>query len=110
MVDAGVPGQGTGVEKSASVATDIPDVDLKAAGYGLRQEALSPLETLAQSISGACPTPSPFVTIPFVFTLAGNRTRLAHILAAGGVFLLAWCISRFARYRFTRIALFLHPS
>jgi amino acid transporter len=98
MVDASVPGQGTAVEKSASVATDIPDIDLKAAGYGLRQEALSSLETLAQSISGPCPTLSPFVTIPLVFTLAGNGTWLAYILATGGVFSLAWCISRFARY------------
>jgi amino acid transporter len=72
--------------------------DAKAAGYGLRHEALSPLETLAQSISGACPTLTPFVTIPLVFTLAGNGTWLAYVLGTVGILLVAWCIGRFARY------------
>src|SRR5260221_5426620 len=72
--------------------------DAKAAGYGLRNESLSPLETLAQSISGACPTLTPFVTVPLVYTLAGNGTWLAYILATGAILLVAWCISRFARY------------
>jgi amino acid transporter len=69
-----------------------------SAGYGLRREALSPIETLAQSISGACPTLTPFVTVPLVFTLAGNGTWLAYILATGGVLLVAWCVGRFAQY------------
>jgi amino acid transporter len=72
--------------------------DAKAAGYGLRRESLSPTETLAQSISSACPTLTPFVTLPLVFTFAGNGTWLAYLLATGGIFLVAWCISRFARY------------
>jgi amino acid transporter len=72
--------------------------EAKASGYGLRQETLSPLETLAQSISGVCPTLTPFVTVPLVFTLAGNATWLAYILATGGILLVAWCVSRFARY------------
>lgn len=76
----------------------LAEQDTKAAGYGLRHGALSPLETLAQSISGACPTLTPFVTVPLVFTLAGNGTWLAYILATGGILLVAWCISRFARY------------
>ncbi len=70
----------------------------KAAGYGLRQESLSPMETLAQSISGACPTLTPFVTLPLVYTLAGNGTWLAYVLGTAGILLVAWCISRFARY------------
>jgi len=69
-----------------------------SAGYGLRHAALSPLETIAQSISGACPTLTPFVTIPLVFTLAGNGTWLAYAFATAAIFLVAWCISRFARY------------
>jgi amino acid transporter len=71
---------------------------LQSAGYGLRRAALSPLETLAQSISSMCPTLTPFATLPLVFALAGNATWLAMVLATGGVFLLAWCISRFAGY------------
>jgi amino acid transporter len=70
----------------------------KARGYGLRNEALSPLETLAQSISGVCPTLTPFVTVPLAFTLAGNATWLAYLFGTGGIFLVAWCIGRFARY------------
>jgi amino acid transporter len=70
----------------------------KSAGYGLRQAALSPLETLAQSISGACPTLTPFVTVPLVFTLAGNGTWLAYTFATIAILLVAWCIGRFARY------------
>ena len=98
MVDAFVPGQGAAAEKSPSVATDIPEIDLKAAGYGLRQEALSPLETLAQSISSMCPTLTAIRCLPLVFTLAGNGTWLAYILATGGILLVGWCIGRFARY------------
>jgi amino acid transporter len=67
-------------------------------GYGLRQASLSPMETLAQSVSGACPTLTPFVTVPLVYTLAGNGTWLAYVLGTCGILLVAWCISRFARY------------
>ena len=66
--------------------------------YGLRKEALSPVETLAQSISAVCPTLTPFFTVPLAFTLAGNATWLAYVFATGGTLLVAWCISRFARY------------
>lgn len=76
----------------------IFEEDGKTGGYGLRQGALSPLETLAQSISGSCPTLTPFVTVPLVFTLAGNGTWLAYTLATGGILLVAWCVGRFARY------------
>lgn len=72
--------------------------DPKAAGYGLKQEVLSPLETLAQSISGVAPTLTPFVNIPLVFALAGNGTWLAYALSTGAIILVAWCIGRFARY------------
>jgi amino acid transporter len=91
MVDAPVPGQGTAADKSRQLRQ-------KVAGYGLGQEALSPLETLAQSISSMCPTLTPFATLPLVFTLAGNGTWLAYILGTGGVFLSASYISSLARY------------
>jgi amino acid transporter len=66
--------------------------------YGLREEALSPVETLAQSISAVCPTLTPFFTVPLAFALAGNSIWLAYVFATGGTLLVAWCISRFARY------------
>ena len=36
--------------------------------------------------------------VPLVYTLAGNGTWLAYILGTCGILLVAWCISRFARY------------
>ena len=94
------PGQTevNGAGKSPLVVNGVSQKDAKAAGYGLRNESLSPMETLAQSVSGACPTLTPFVTVPLVYTLAGNGTWLAYVLGTGGILLVAWCISRFARY------------
>jgi amino acid transporter len=66
--------------------------------YGLRREILSPLETLAQSISTIAPTTTPVATIPLVCALAGNGTWLAYVLATLAVLLVAACISKFARY------------
>ena len=65
---------------------------------GLRCGVLSPMETLAQSISTIAPTASPTMTVPLVFVLAGNGTWLAYVLATSAIFLMALCISKFARY------------
>src|SRR5271170_3864136 len=65
---------------------------------GLRANILSPMETLAQSISTIAPTTTPTMTIPLVFVLAGNGTWLAYLFATATVLLIALCISRFARY------------
>jgi len=81
----------TSVEKTGSV-------QLKVGDYGLRGEALSPMETLAQSVSTIAPTSTPAATIPLVAALAGNGTWLAYLLAMVAILLVAWCISRFARY------------
>ncbi len=67
-------------------------------GYGLRREALSPLETLAQSVSTIAPTAAPVAAIPLVCALAGNGTWLAYLLATAAVLLVALCITKFARY------------
>src|SRR5580658_7237162 len=83
---------------SPAVGKETFDGDAKAAGFGLRSASLSPLETLAQSISGACPTLTPFFTVPLVYSLAGNGTWLAYVLGTAGILLVAWCISRFAQY------------
>jgi amino acid transporter len=98
--DAAATGQGaeTGSSKSLASPDEATGKNVTGAGYGLRRDALSPLETFAQSISGCCPTLTPFVTVPLVFTLAGNGTWLAYLLATGGILLVAWCIGRFARY------------
>jgi amino acid transporter len=75
-----------------------PQAQHEAAGYGLRRAALSPVETLAQSISTISPTATPVATIPLVAALAGNGTWLAYLLATGAIFLVALCVSQFARY------------
>jgi len=68
------------------------------ADYGLKREILSPLETLAQSISTMAPTTTPAATIPLVCALAGNGTWLAYVLATVAILLVALCIGRFARH------------
>jgi amino acid transporter len=80
------------------------------AGYGLRREALSPWETLAQSISTISPTATPVATIPLVCALAGNGTWLAYLLATAAVFLVALCISKFARYSASPGSLYSYAS
>ena len=72
--------------------------NLQPGGYGLRREVLSPMETLAQSVSTIAPTTTPAATIPLVCALAGNGTWLAYVLATAAILLVALCISRFARY------------
>jgi amino acid transporter len=66
--------------------------------YGLRREILTPIETLAQSVSTIAPTTSAVATIPLVCALAGNGTWLAYILATVAILLVAWCIGLFARH------------
>jgi amino acid transporter len=72
--------------------------DARAAGYGLRREALSPMETLGQSIATVGPSLTPVATIPLVGALAGNGTWLAYVLATIAILFVAWCVGRFARY------------
>ncbi|MGA8151964.1 MAG: APC family permease [Terriglobales bacterium] len=69
-----------------------------SAAYGLRGEVLSPMETLAQSVSTIAPTTTPAATIPLVCALAGNGTWLAYVLATAAVLLVALCIARYARH------------
>jgi len=67
-------------------------------GYGLRRNALSPMETLAQSVGTIAPTTTPVATIPLVCALAGEGTWLAYALATVAILLVALCVSRFARH------------
>src|SRR5258708_36624504 len=82
----------------------------EAAGYGLRREVLSPMETLAQSVSTIAPTTTPAATIPLVCALAGNGTWLAYVLATAAILLVALCISRFARYSSSPGSLYTYAS
>jgi amino acid transporter len=65
--------------------------------YGLQQEVLGPLETLAQSISTMAPTATATLTVPLVFASAGNGTWLSYLGATICTLLVALCIARFAR-------------
>jgi amino acid transporter len=78
--------------------------------YGLRHEILSPLETLAQSVSTMAPTTTPAATIPLVCALAGNGTWLAYALATAAVLLVALCIGRYARHSASPGSLYAYAS
>jgi len=81
-----------------------------AANYGLRGGILSPMETLAQSVSTMAPTTTPAATIPLVCALAGNGTWLAYALATIAILLVALCIARFARHSASPGSLYTYAS
>jgi amino acid transporter len=78
--------------------------------FGLRREVLSPMETLAQSVSTIAPTTTPVATIPLVCALAGNGTWLAYVLATAAILLVAVCIGKFARYSSSPGSLYSYAS
>src|SRR5712675_359290 len=82
----------------------------QAASYGLRRGVLSPMETLAQSVSTIAPTTTPAATIPLVCALAGNGTWLAYALATVAVLLVALCIARFAWHSASPGSLYTYSS
>ena len=80
------------------VASDMDEVTAEPAnGYGLRKQVLSPMETLAQSISAIAPSTSAALTVPLVFALAGAGTCVAYLMAMTGMMLVALCIVTFAK-------------
>ena len=81
-----------------------------ATDYGLRRGILSPMGTLAQSVSTIAPTTTPAVTIPLVCALAGNGTWLAYLLATAAVLLVALCIARYARHSSSPGSLYTYAS
>ena len=83
---------------------------IQTGDYGLRGEILSPMETLAQSVSTVSPTSTPAATIPLVAALAGNGTWLAYLLATMAILLVAWCVSRFAKYSSSPGSLYTYAS
>jgi amino acid transporter len=82
----------------------------ESSGYGLRREVLSPMETLAQSVSTIAPTTTPVATIPLVCALAGNGTWFAYALATIAILLVALCIAKFARYSSSPGSLYSYAS
>jgi len=78
--------------------------------YGLRRGILSPMETLAQSVSTMAPTTTPAATIPLVCALAGNGTWLAYVLATVAILLVALCIGRYARLSASPGSLYTYAS
>jgi amino acid transporter len=88
------------------IATKLPPTT----DYGLRRGILSPMETLAQSVSTMAPTTTPAATIPLVCALAGNGTWLAYALATVAVLLVALCIARYARLSSSPGSLYTYAS
>src|SRR5271169_6806515 len=88
-----LPGENEERSEIRNMAQAYPE----SGGYGLRREVLSPMETLAQSVSTIAPTTTPVATIPLVCALAGNGTWLAYVLATGAILLVALCIGRYSR-------------
>ncbi len=104
-----MPGQDQIVNTTPETPTET-HLKIQTADYGLRGEILSPMETLAQSVSTIAPTSTPAATIPLVAALAGNGTWLAYLLATAAILLVAWCISRFARYSASPGSLYTYAS
>ena len=95
--------------KEVAESEDASD-SRQTASYGLRQGVLSPMETLAQSVSTIAPTATPVATIPLVCALAGNATWLAYVLATCAILLVALCVSKFARYSASPGSLYSYAS
>src|ERR1700736_4044166 len=85
-------------------------VHSEATGYGLRRGVLSPVETLAQSVSTIAPTATPVATVPLVCALAGNGTWRGYFLATSAILLVALCVSKFARYSASPGSLYSYAS
>ena len=65
--------------------------------YGLKSSALSPIETLAQSVALIAPTAAPVMTVPLVFGQAGQGCAIAFLISTITILLVAANINQFAR-------------
>ena len=81
----------------ANATAEVYPQKASVENYGLHAGVLGPVETLAQSVSAIAPSTSPALTIPLVFALAGNATWFVYLLATIAIFLVGFCVSRFAR-------------
>jgi len=85
------------VADQAKSTGDVYSNETAKERFKLHAGVLGPVETLAQSVSAIAPSTSPALTIPLVFALAGNATWLVYFLATCSIFLVGFCVSRFAR-------------
>ncbi len=86
---------GTSGESSAHVGVEPPAGD--ANQDGLHRAVLSPMETLAQSLSTIAPSTTPALTVPLVVAFAGNGAWLSYAISMFAMLLIALCIRIFAR-------------
>jgi amino acid transporter len=77
---------------------------------GLRRDALSFTETLAQSIANIAPTATPAVNLQLVFASSGNGTWFTYVLATLGLLLIGVCINQFARQNATPGSLYAYVT
>jgi amino acid transporter len=89
--------KGKSALSETSTTGKVPASQESSEKFDLHAGALSPMETLAQSVSAIAPTTSPSLTIPLVFALAGRATWFVYLLATLAIFMIGICISRFAR-------------
>src|SRR5450631_914146 len=66
-------------------------------GYGLHSNVLGHFDALAQSVATMAPTASAAMTVPLVFSSAGNGTWVSYLLATLCTLFVGLCIARFAR-------------
>jgi amino acid transporter len=66
-------------------------------GYGLRSGVLGHFDSVAQSVATMAPTASAVMTVPLVYSSAGNGTWVSYLLATLCTVLVGLCIARFAR-------------
>jgi amino acid transporter len=71
--------------------------DQGVSGHGLHKGALGHFDSLAQSISTMAPTASAAMTVPLVFSSAGNGTWISYLLATLCTLFVGLCIARFAK-------------
>jgi amino acid transporter len=85
------------VSNQSSTSEEVPALDQSSENYNLRAGVLGPIEVLAQSVSAVAPSTSGSLTIPLVFSLAGNGTWFVYLMATAATLLIGFCVSRFAR-------------
>ena len=78
-------------------STVIPVGKSKTESYGLKNQVLSHLEVLGQSVANIAPTGTPAVVIPLVFAAAGVLTWFAYGFALVGILFIAININHFAK-------------
>jgi len=83
-------------QSTAGTVSDGPKTSTSPS-YGLKHQVLSPLETLAQSISLIAPSTTPALTVPLVFGFAAAGAGLSYAIATAAIVLVALCVASFAR-------------